>query len=65
MLKEAALEYLNQGFSVIPVKRDKKPYLMTWLEYQEKLPTENSVKKWWSTWPDANIGIVTGKISNI
>jgi hypothetical protein len=62
---DAALEYLNQGYCVIPIRKDKKPYLMSWLEYQEKLSTIDSVKKWWSTWPDANIGIVTGKISNI
>jgi len=62
---EAALEYLNQGYCVIPVKRDKKPYLMTWAEYQEKMPTASQVEKWWKTWPDANIGIVTGKVSNI
>ena len=61
----AALEYLNQGYCVIPVKRDKKPYLMTWAEYQEKMPTASQVEKWWKTWPDANIGIVTGKVSNI
>ena len=62
---DAALEYLNQGYCVIPIKRNKRPYLMTWAEYQDKMPTADSVKKWWSTWPDANIGIVTGNISGI
>lgn len=62
---DAALEYLNQGYCVIPVKRNKHPYLMTWAEYQEKMPTVDQVKKWWTTWPDANIGIVTGKVSNV
>lgn len=62
---KAALKYQEMGFSTIPIKTDKKPYLMTWAEYQEKLPTVSQIKKWWTTWPDANIGIVTGKISNI
>jgi len=62
---DAALEYLNRGYCVIPIRRNKKPYLMSWAPYQEKMPTQSAVKKWWSTWPDANIGIVTGKISNI
>lgn len=62
---DAALEYLNQGYCVIPIRKDKKPYLMSWAEYQEKMPTADSVKKWWNTWPDANIGIVTGNISGI
>jgi len=63
-VKEHALKYLEMGFNVIPVKRDKKPLLMSWAEYQEKRVTVPLVEKWWDTWPDANIGIVTGPISD-
>jgi len=62
---KAALKYQQMGFSVIPVKPDKKPCLMTWAEYQKNKPTEDTIKKWWNTWPDANPAIVTGEISNI
>jgi bifunctional DNA primase/polymerase-like protein/primase-like protein len=65
MKLKAALKYQKMGFSVIPVKPDKKPYLMTWAEYQKIKPTENAIKKWWTTWPDANPAIVTGEISNL
>ena len=62
----AALEYLDRGFSVIPVKQaDKRPCLMTWKEYQTRQPTVDEVKKWWRIWPDANVAIITGTISGI
>ena len=61
-----ALEYLDQGFSVIPVKQaDKKPYLSTWKEFQTRHPTEGEVERWWTAWPNANIAIITGKISGV
>lgn len=62
---EAALEYLDMGYSVIPVKRsDKKPYI-SWRKYQTELPTEAEVDRWWTVWPDANIAIVCGAVSGI
>jgi len=61
-----ALEYLEMRFSVIPVKRsDKKPYLKSWKEYQDRIPTEEEVERWWTLWPNANIAIITGKVSGI
>ena len=61
----AAINYLkNNHFSIIPVKPDKKPYIK-WEEFQKRLPTEAEILEWWSKWPDANIGIVTGIISGI
>lgn len=62
----AALDYLQKGYSVIPVKRaDKKPLITTWKEFQIKPPTEEQVRGWWFTWPDANIAIITGAISKL
>ena len=61
---EAALKYLNKGYSVIPIGNDKKP-LISWLPYQSRLPKVDQVKKWYSTWSDAGVAIVTGKISDI
>lgn len=60
-----ALGYLGKGLSVIPIGKDKKPFLERWLMYQNRLPTEQEIKQWWTQWPDANIGIVTGKLSGI
>ena len=63
-LKEIALRYLKNGKSIFPVGKDKKP-LIAWDEYQTRLATVDEVEKWWDLYPEANIGIVTGKISGI
>jgi len=43
----------------------KKPDLITWKEYQTRLPTEDEVSAWFTANPDANVAIVTGKVSNL
>jgi hypothetical protein len=40
----------------------KKP-LVKWEIYQHRLATEDEVRKWWTKWQDANIGIATGEVS--
>lgn len=60
----AALGYLKMGFSIIPVGKDKKP-LIKWEGYQNKRAAEEEIRAWFKKWPDANIGIVTGTISNL
>ena len=60
-----ALKYLRQGLSVIPLKPNRKEPLLKWQEFQNRRASEEEVKKWWSAAPNANIGIVTGKISNL
>ena len=65
MIKHA-LDYLEQGFSVIPITPNaKKPPLFSWKEFQTRRSTEAEVLQWWEEVPNANIGIVTGSVSNI
>jgi len=63
-MKTDALRYLERGFSVIPVRKDKKP-LIPWQQYQHQAATEDQVQEWWKKWPSANVGIVTGSISGL
>lgn len=65
-LLETALLYRNHfNFSIIPCKKDKKPLLESWKEFQNRIATEKEVIDWWSKYPDANIGIVTGVVSHL
>jgi len=61
---DAALKYGKLGFSIIPCNTDKKP-LVQWQKYQKEKAPEEQIKNWWKQWSDANIGIVTGVISEL
>jgi len=68
MLKIAdiAIKYLKRGYSVIPIKPgiEKKP-LIDWQQFQKRRATPAEVTAWWKRWPNANIAIVTGRISKL
>ncbi len=61
---KAALWYQENGFSVIPVKPTKKPFIK-WEKYQTERAEPDQIRAWWKRWSDANIGIVTGHISGL
>lgn len=59
---DAALEYAEAGFAVIPVTRsDKAPYNSGGSHNGSKNPEQ--IKQWWRWWPDANVAIVCGHLS--
>lgn len=62
---DQAIRYLEQGFSVIPIRPQGKEPLIKWEEYQKRKPTLDEVKKWWTQYPSANLGLVTGTISQL
>lgn len=59
-----ALELQKIGWSIIPIGDNKKP-LVNWTEFQTRKATEQEVRSWFNSWPSANIGVVTGPISNL
>ncbi len=61
---QAALDYAKSGFSVIPVRPDKKPFIL-WAAYQKRQATPDEIREWATKYPGAMIGIVTGEISGI
>lgn len=61
---QAALDYAGRGFSVIPVRGDKKPFI-PWTEYQARRATRDEIRAWAEKYPGAMIGIITGEISGI
>ena len=62
---EKALEYLEAGWSIIPLSSVEKHPLVKWKKYQKEHPTTDDLERWWETWPDADVGIVTGAISGL
>jgi hypothetical protein len=64
-MMKAAIIYFHLGWVPIPLRRRSKKPLVKWKPYQKEKPTIQQVKKWWTKWPSANIGIITGKLSGI
>lgn len=60
-----ALEYASRGYSVMPLYIDKKPRLNSWKKLQLEPAADAQIAAWWQRFPDANIGVITGKISGI
>jgi len=57
--QDAALSYLLSGFTPIPVKPDKSPYV-AWKQFQEKRPAPADITGWWQQYPSAGIALVLG-----
>lgn len=76
---DAALEYAARGWYIVPIhtptsgscscnrqcgtNAGKHPRTMNGLKDATIEPQQ--ILKWWSMWPDANVGIVTGAISDL
>lgn len=61
----AALRYLNYGWGVIPLKPKSKEPLINWKEFQKRIATESEVREWFKQTSTANLGVVTGVISDV
>lgn len=59
-----AVQYLEMGYSVIPVDKDKRAKVK-WEKYQHEHATMEDLEHWFLNQPSNNIAIVTGKISGI
>lgn len=59
-LLRAVLAYVEQGWGAIPLM-NKKPFTPHGYKDASKDPAQ--IIQWWTQWPDANIGLVTGSVS--
>lgn len=57
-----ALQYLEAGLSVIPVRLDKAPAVSAWAGFNTQLPTTQHISQWYSS-NTYGIGIICGGIS--
>lgn len=60
-----AKDYIQTGFSVIPLKPRSKIPAVPWRELQKRLPTEKELEAWFGSGSRYNIGIVTGEVSGL
>ena len=61
---EAALEYADRGWSVIPIRGGTKLPAISWKEYQLRHPTEDEIYKWFEN-TNNDIAIICGTISKL
>lgn len=60
-MMDEAIKYAKLGLAVFPVKPTKAPWTPNGCK-DAKTDTR-AIRAWWKKWPDANIGIATGKPS--
>lgn len=61
---QSALECAKRGWRVFPVvPKRKSPLVKDW---QSRATTDpKTIKRWWDKFPDANLGVLTGRSSGI
>jgi hypothetical protein len=68
-MKQALIDYAKAyaqlGWSVIPIQNNGKRSKVKWEKFQRERATENQIDRWWKKWPNANVGIITGSVSDI
>ena len=60
-----AERYVKNGWSVIPLRPKGKEPLFPWKKYSEQRPSSEDLASWFTAEATANIGIVTGAISQL
>lgn len=59
-------EYIDSGWSILPVKPDeKRPYMTNWLQYTRTRPGRALIDSWFNNLAGAGVGLVTGRISGV
>lgn len=65
-VNELAAEYVDNGWSVLPVRpEEKRPFMTNWLQYTKTRAPKNMVENWFANLTGAGVGVVTGRISNM
>lgn len=39
--------------------------MVRWEEYEHRLPTDEEIQRWFRSWPDAGVAVVTGSVSGL
>lgn len=64
-LEYFAVEYVRSGLPIV-IEKNKKPPMIGYSEFRERLPEESEIGSWFKKYPDCNgIGILTGTFSKV
>jgi hypothetical protein len=64
-LRDFAVGYARLRWCVVPLDPGTRKPHVKWKDFQTARPTIDQVRKWWTTWPDAAIGVLLGPISGL
>jgi hypothetical protein len=60
-----ALSYRDRGWVVVPQLPGAKQPCVKWKEFQERVPTEEELTRWFTRWPSAGLALVLGPVSGV
>lgn len=64
-LKREIKSYLEQGYSVLPIKPQEKIPFIKWKHLQQGQPSKKDALKWVDKFDDMNLGLVTGYANDL
>jgi len=59
-----AFQYIQNGWSIVPVQPKSKMPLISWAEFQTRKPTDQELQTWFLN-TENNVAVVTGRASGI
>src|SRR5215813_13651248 len=64
-LLAGVLRLRSAGLATIPIRTDgsKRPAISPWTQYEERLPTEGELQKWFGNGKRYGVALVGGKVS--
>ena len=62
---DAALIYQQLGWFPLPIHPEEKKPLIPWAHRKDQRPTKEEIVFWFDRWPNARIGVATGRLSEV
>jgi len=56
--------YRERGLSIVPIRAGTKAAAVDWKEFQERLPTDEEIERWWAE-TRHGIAIICGRVSGV
>ena len=63
--RDAWRQLWARGWSLVPLEPRGKRARVSWKQYQSVPASGDTVREWLERWPDANPGVITGRVSGL